>query len=76
MAPATALAIGLLVVISFSGPALPFFIAVALAICMCVARSLGQMAKHVPSAGGWYAYAARGLGPDAQASSPAGSTCW
>jgi amino acid transporter len=25
---------------------------------------MGQMAKHVPSAGGWYAFAARGLGPE------------
>jgi amino acid transporter len=65
MAPATALAIGLLIVIGFSGPALPLFILVALAICLCVASSLGQMARHVPSAGGWYAYAARGLGPRA-----------
>jgi amino acid transporter len=65
MAPATAVAIGLLVVISFSGPALPFFVLVALAICLCVASSLGQMAKHVPSAGGWYAYVARGIGPKA-----------
>ena len=63
MAPATAVAIGLLVVISFSGPALPFFILVSLALCLCVASSLGQMAKHVPSAGGWYAYVARGIGP-------------
>ncbi|MBA2641699.1 MAG: APC family permease [Actinobacteria bacterium] len=65
MAPATALALGLLVVVAFSGPALPFFILVALAICLCVASSLAQMAKHVPSAGGWYAYTARGLGPKA-----------
>jgi amino acid transporter len=63
MAPATAVAIGLLVVISFSGPALPFFILVSLALCLCVASCLGQMAKHVPSAGGWYAYVARGVGP-------------
>jgi amino acid transporter len=65
MAPATAVAIGLLVVISFSGPALPLFILAALAICLCVASSYGQMAKHVPSAGGWYAYVARGIGPRA-----------
>lgn len=63
MAPATALALGLLTVVAFSGPALPFFLLVALAICLCVASSVGQMARHVPSAGGWYAYAARGLGP-------------
>ena len=65
MAPATGLALGLLVVVSFSGPTLPFFLLVALAICLCVASSLAQMAKHVPSAGGWYAYTARGLGPKA-----------
>ena len=63
MAPATAVAIGLFIVITFSGSALPFFILVSLAICLCVASSLGQMAKHVPSAGGWYAYVARGIGP-------------
>jgi len=65
MAPAAAISIGLLVVIPFSGPALPFFILVALAIALCVASSMGQMAKQVPSAGGWYAYTARGLGPEA-----------
>jgi amino acid transporter len=65
MAPATSLALGLLVVVAFSGPALPFFLAVALAISLCVATSLAQMAKHVPSAGGWYAYTATGLGPKA-----------
>lgn len=64
MAPATAVAVGLLVVIPFSGPTLPLFLIVALLICLTVAASLGQMAKHVPSAGGWYAYVARGLGPE------------
>lgn len=64
MGPATAVAVGLLVVIPFSGPTLPLFLIVALLICLAVATCLGQMAKHVPSAGGWYAYAARGLGPE------------
>jgi amino acid transporter len=65
MGPATALAIGLFIVIPFAGPTLPLFILGALVICLCVAVCLGQRAKLVPSAGGWYAYAARGLGPNA-----------
>ena len=64
MGPATAVAVGLLVVIPFSGPTLPLFLIAALLICLAVATCIGQMAKHIPSAGGWYAYAARGLGPE------------
>jgi amino acid transporter len=62
--PAAAVAVGLLVVIPFAGPALPLFLIVAVLICLAVAMCLGQMARHVPSAGGWYAYAASGLGPE------------
>jgi amino acid transporter len=64
LGPAAAVSVGLLVVIPFAGPTLPLFLVVALLICLAVAVCLGQMARHIPSAGGWYAYAAEGLGPE------------
>jgi amino acid transporter len=35
----------------------------ALVGCLLVAISIGQLAKQLPSAGGFYTYAARGLHP-------------
>ena len=37
----------------------------ALVACICAATAIGQLAKHFPSAGGMYTYAARSLGPGA-----------
>src|SRR5919201_1486905 len=65
MAPGAAIAFSILVSVQFSGPALPLSVLFALIACVLVASSIGQLAKHIPSAGGLYSYVARALGPRA-----------
>jgi amino acid transporter len=65
MAPGAAIAFSILVSVQFSGPALPLSVLFALIACVLVASSIGQLAKHVPSAGGLYAYVTRAIGPHA-----------
>src|SRR5436309_54673 len=65
MAPGAAIAFSIFVSIQFAGPALPLSVLLALIGCVCVAVSIGQLAKEMPSAGGLYTYVARSLGPQA-----------
>ena len=65
MAPAAAVAFSILVSVQFAGPALPLSVLLALVACALVANSIGQLAKHMPSAGGLYTYNSRALGPRA-----------
>lgn len=63
MAPAGAVAFSLGAAIPFTGGALPLAVAVALVACVLIALNIGSMAKHLPSAGGYFTYVSRGLGP-------------
>ncbi|MSO57506.1 MAG: APC family permease [Thermoleophilia bacterium] len=63
MAPAAAVAFSLYASVTFAGPALPLAVLLALIACVLAASCIGQLAKEVPSAGGLYAYVAKGLGP-------------
>jgi amino acid transporter len=63
MAPAAAVAFSILVSIGFAGQALPLAVLLAMVACVLVANSIGQLAKHMPSAGGLYTYNSRALGP-------------
>ena len=65
MAPGVGIAFSIFVSIRFAGPALPLSVLLALIGCVCVAASIGQLAKEMPSAGGLYTYVARSLGPQA-----------
>jgi amino acid transporter len=65
MAPAGAVAFSLGAAIPFTGGALPLAVAIALLACILVALNIGSMAKHLPSAGGYFTYVSRGLGPQA-----------
>src|SRR5256714_15033147 len=65
MALGAAIAFSILISIQFAGPALPLSVLLALVGCVCVAASIGQLAKEMPSAGGLYTYVARSLGPQA-----------
>jgi amino acid transporter len=62
MAPAAGAAFSITVGALFAGGALTAGVVIALAGCLCTAISIGQMAKHLPTAGGMYTYIARGLG--------------
>src|SRR5436309_185753 len=63
MAPAPAVAYSLFSSVPYSQQALPLSVGLALIACICAATAIGQLAKHFPSAGGMYTYAARSLGP-------------
>jgi amino acid transporter len=47
----------------YAAGALPLSVIFALVACLLVAISIGQLARRLPSAGGFYTYAARGLHP-------------
>ncbi|HEX9312471.1 MAG TPA: APC family permease [Actinomycetota bacterium] len=63
MAPAAAVAFSIIAGAPYAGGALPLAVIIALVACLCVAISIGELAKHIPSAGGMYAYTARALHP-------------
>lgn len=63
MAPAGAVALSIAVGATYAGGALPLAVLLALVACMLVASSIGQLAKHLPSAGSIYTYPAEGIHP-------------
>jgi amino acid transporter len=63
MAPGIGLAFSIGIGINFSGTTLPLSVVIALVGCGFTAIAIGQTAKHIPSAGGIYTYAAKGLNP-------------
>lgn len=65
MAPAAAVAFSIIVGAAFAGGALPLAVVVALVGCLSVAFSIGELARHLPSAGGMYTYVSRGIHPAA-----------
>lgn len=62
MAPAAAVAFSILFAAPYAGGATPLAVLIGLGLCLLVAVTIGQLAKHLPSAGGLYTYNARGLG--------------
>ena len=62
MAPAASVAFSILFAAQYAGGATPLAVLVGLGLCLLIAVTIGQMAKHLPSAGGLYTYNARGLG--------------
>lgn len=62
MAPAAAVAYSIIFATTYAGGATPLAVAIALIACLFVAVSIGQLARHLPSAGGLYTYNAHGLG--------------
>src|SRR5689334_6650654 len=65
MAPAAAVAFSIIVGVPYAGGSMPLAVVLALVACLLVAISIGQLARHLPSAGGLYTYNARGLGSSA-----------
>jgi amino acid transporter len=63
MAPAVAVALSIGAATGFAGRLTPLAVVFAMVACLFTAYSIGQLAKHLPSAGGMYTYVARGLGP-------------
>jgi amino acid transporter len=64
MAPAGAVAFSLGAAIAFTGGALPLAVIFGLIVCTLVALSIGSLAKHLPSAGGYFTYVSHSLGAE------------
>src|SRR3989440_6546567 len=62
MAPAAAVAFSIIVGAQYAGGSLPLSVLFALVACLFVAISIGQLARHLPSAGGLYTLNSRGIG--------------
>ena len=65
MAPASAVAFSLGAAIPLAGGALPLAVFIALIVCVFIAVNIGALARHLPSAGGYFTYVSRGLGVQA-----------
>ncbi len=65
MAPASAVSFSLGAAIPFAGGALPLAVFIALIVCSLIALNIGSLARHLPSAGGYFTYVSRGLGVQA-----------
>jgi amino acid transporter len=63
MAPAAAVAFSIIAGAQYAGGGLPLSVVIALVGCVCVAYTIGELARYLPSAGGMYTYTARGLHP-------------
>jgi amino acid transporter len=63
MAPAVATALSIGFAANFAGRIAPLAVLLAMVACLFTAYSIGQLGRHLPSAGGMYTYVARGLGP-------------
>ena len=62
MAPAAAVAFSIIVGVQYAGGSIPLAVLLALIACLLCAISIGQLARHLPSAGGLYTFNSRGLG--------------
>ena len=62
MGPGASIAFSLGLVIANGGVVAPLAVIVALVAALCVAASIGQVARYVPAAGGFFSYATAGLG--------------
>jgi len=63
MAPAYGLAAGLAFTVSLAGEAAPLVFLLTVFVVLAIAINVGQLAKVFPSAGGFYTYISRILGP-------------
>jgi amino acid transporter len=63
MAPAAAVAFSIPFGMSFGGGSTPLAVLIALLGCLLVAISIGQLARHLPSAGSFATYSSRSLHP-------------
>ena len=63
MAPGGGVATSLAVAAAYAGGALSLSVLITLVAALIVAASIGQLARHLPSAGSIYTYPAQGLHP-------------
>jgi amino acid transporter len=62
MAPGGSVVFGLGLIILYANVAAPLALAVALIAALCVAACIGQLARYIPSAGGFFSYITAAIG--------------
>jgi amino acid transporter len=62
IAPAVNMIFTFPVIASKAGPAMPLSLLLTTAVCLLIANTVSQFSRYMPSSGGYYAYATRGLG--------------
>lgn len=62
ISPGASVVFSLGLVISYSGAATPFSMAISVTTALLIAVSIGQLARHISSAGGFYSYASAAFG--------------
>src|SRR2546430_499422 len=65
MAPGASVMFGLGLVMVYIGKAAPLAMLVGAAAAVCIAITIGQFARKIPSAGGFYSYAVAVIGNEA-----------
>ncbi len=65
MAPAIATALSIPAGIGFAGGAAPLAVILALVACLIAANSIGELSRHLPSAGSFYTFVSHGIHPKA-----------
>jgi amino acid transporter len=63
MAPAIATALSIPLGISYAGGATPLAVILALVASLIAANSIGELSKHLPSAGSFYTFVSHGIHP-------------
>jgi amino acid transporter len=63
MGPAASVAFSIPAGIAFGGGSMPLAVLFALVACLLVAISIGQLSKHMPSAGSFYTYSSNAISP-------------
>lgn len=61
--PAVGLITSAPVIVIYAGGSMPFAFLLATVVALLVGNSVAQLARHLPSAGGYFTYVGRGLGP-------------
>src|SRR5437660_12929415 len=63
IAPAANVLFSWAFIASFAGAAMPLSLALSVVVCFFIANTVAQFSRYTPSAGGYYTFATRGLGP-------------
>lgn len=65
IAPATNIVFTFPVIAQKSGPAMPISFLLTTGVCLFIANTVSEFSKYMPSSGGYYSFATRGLGTHA-----------
>jgi amino acid transporter len=62
IAPATSVVLTFPIIAAKAGPAMPISFLLTTIVCFFIANTVAEFSRHMPSSGGYYSFATRGLG--------------